>query len=284
MAWVYIAGLMAISFAAARLMLPQIMGMLTEAGFVKPNYRKEEIPLGVGMVFFFSAVIVLTGAAVVGWPNRSVYAFLFAVGGMCFFGLIDDVFGTRHATGLKGHFKKLLLEKELTTGALKALAGGVIAILVSLQTGDGTGFDRWIFLLLNSLIIAFSTNAVNLLDLRPGRAAKGFLLTGVFITVAGYFCNPGLSREYTAYLAVIAGSLLAYLPADLKARAMMGDTGSNVLGAAVGFTAVFTLSIPFKAGFLLFLLGFHLLTEKYSLTKIIEENKVLTYIDMIGRK
>lgn len=284
MAWVYIAGLMAVSFAVTRPMLPQIMGMLTEAGFVKPNYRKEEIPLGVGMVFFFSAVIVLTGAAVVGWANRGVYAFLFAVGGMCFFGLIDDVFGTRHATGLKGHFKKLLLEKELTTGALKALAGGVIAILVSLQAGDGTGFDRWIFLLLNSLIIAFSANAVNLLDLRPGRAAKGFLLIGVFITVAGYFCSPGLSGEYIAYLAVIAGSLLAYLPADLKARAMMGDTGSNVLGAALGFTAVFILSIPFKAGFLLLLLGFHLLTEKYSLTKIIEKNKVLTYIDMMGRR
>ncbi|WP_418792395.1 hypothetical protein [Phosphitispora sp. TUW77] len=283
MVWVYFAGLMAVSFAVTRLMLPKVMGMLTEAGFVKPNYRMEEIPLGVGMVFFLSTVIVLTGAVVFGWVKPSVYAFVFAVGGMSFFGLIDDVFGTRHATGLKGHFKKLFVDKELTTGALKALAGGLIAIMVSLQSDDGAGLDKWILLILNSLIIALSTNAVNLFDLRPGRAAKVFLLIGVFLALAGCFSTSG-SSEHIAYLAVITGSLLAYLPVDLKARAMMGDTGSNVLGLTLGYVTVFIMSIPLKVGFLLLLLGFHILTEKYSLTKIIEKNKFLNYIDMIGRK
>jgi len=65
---------------------------------------------------------------------------------------------------------------------------------------------------------------------------------------------------------------------------MMGDTGSNVLGLTLGFIAIFTLSTPVKVGLLIFLLGFHVFTEKYSLTKIIEKNKVLTYIDMMGRR
>ncbi len=284
MTMIYIAVLMAVSFAITRQILPQVMAMLTEAGFVRPNYRKEEIPLGAGMVFFFAAVITLTGAAAMGWVSQGVYVFLFATGGMCLFGLIDDIFGTRHATGLKGHFKKLLLEKELTTGALKALAGGLIAILAGLQTVSGAGFDKWVLLLLNSAVIALSTNAVNLLDLRPGRAAKGFLLAAILVTATGYLFNPEPAEEYLLYLTVVAGSLLAYLPADLKARAMMGDTGSNVLGIALGLTAVALLSIPFRSGLLVLLLGFHLLTEKYSLTKIIEKNKVLTYIDMMGRR
>ena len=45
----------------------------------------------------------------------------------------------------------------------------------------------------------------------------------------------------------------------------------------------FGYSINVKIGWLVFLVLIHILTEKYSLTKIIEKNKVLNFLDRLGR-
>lgn len=266
-----------LSYLVTRILLPQITLMLSGAGFVRPNFRKEEIPLGAGLVFFLSVLVILTIGKLIDLVSTKVFVFLFAIGAMSLVGLIDDVFGSRHASGLKGHFRKLLIDRELTTGALKALMGGIIALMVSVEIGGGTGLNKWFFILVNTLIVALSTNTVNLLDLRPGRAAKGFT---VFLLVIAVFSAKG---EELVYAAAVTGSLLAYLPYDLKARAMMGDTGSNVLGITLGYFAASALTVPAKIGFLAVLVGFHIFTEKYSLTRIIEENRFLTYLDMLGR-
>jgi UDP-N-acetylmuramyl pentapeptide phosphotransferase/UDP-N-acetylglucosamine-1-phosphate transferase len=260
------------------LIMPKIKEMLEEANFLRPNFRKENIPLGVGLVFFLSSLLVLTLGNALGLVGAETHSFLFAIGGMGLFGLIDDVFGTRGASGLMGHFKKLFIQREITTGALKALAGGVIAFFISLGLVQGSGLTRWVLVIENTLIIALSTNAINLLDLRPGRAAKGFLVTAAFVTILG-IANPPL-----LCLAVVAGSVIAFIREDLKARAMMGDTGSNMLGMTLGYTAVYVFDGPLKLGFLILLIGFHLVTERYSLTKIIEKNRFLNYLDMLGRE
>ena len=273
----FLVAFMATAYALTSLVLPKIMEMLIVAGFVRPNFRKESIPQGVGLVFFLSVLPVVAAAKLFGLVNNQCYIFLFATGAMTLFGLIDDVFGTRGATGLAGHFKKLIIKREITTGALKALAGGVISFVVGLSMMESPGVINWLGLIQNTLVMALATNTVNLLDLRPGRAGKGFLLISAFILLAGF------GRPPLFFLATVAGSLIAYLPFDLKANAMMGDTGSNMLGMALGYTAVFVLDMPAKIGFLIFLIGFHLLTEKYSLTVIIEKNKVLNYFDMLGR-
>ncbi len=270
-------GFMISSFLITLPILSMMKGMFTEAGFVRSNFRKEKIPSGMGLVFFLSALMVIATGRALHLTDRNAYTFLFAAGSMTLFGLVDDVFGTRHASGLKGHLKELT-SGSLTTGALKALVGGFIALLVSLEVREGAGLYRWVFLLTNTLIIALSTNMINLLDLRPGRAGKGFLVTSGFLIVAG------AGQPQLLYLAAVAGSLVAFLPHDLKAGAMMGDTGSNMLGMTLGYTAVFVLAIPVKIAFLLILIGLHLLTEKYSLTELIAKNKLLNYLDMIGRK
>lgn len=268
----------AASFYLTKFIYARIQEMLIEAGFVRPNFRKEPIPLGVGLVFFLSALIIVTACRLLGLADSEAYVFLFAVGAMGLFGLIDDVFGTRGASGLKGHFQKLIIEKELTTGALKAIAGLFIALLISLGATEEAGFSRWFFIGLNTLIMALSTNAINLLDLRPGRAGKGFLFISLLIILGG------TGSPQLLYLLIIAGSLIAFMPFDLKADAMMGDTGSNMLGMTLGYTAVFVLPVYLKIVYFILLIGFHLLTEKYSLTKIIENNRFLNYIDMMGRR
>lgn len=277
----YIHGLMTIGigYLVSYILIPVISTMLLNAGFVRPNYRGEQIPLGVGLVFGLSFLV--TGSL---WlllqPAYSATTLLcmFAAFSMMLLGLIDDVFGSRDATGLKGHFKKLLFEKELTTGALKALAGGMVAMAVSIYLFRVDSVMDILFLFLNALIIAFSTNAVNLLDLRPGRAIKGYLFVSLVLIFIGF-------RNVEIWLlAFLTGAVLAYLPYDLKALSMMGDTGSNVLGVFLGIIAVLVLPLIPKLIFFALLILFHLYTEKVSLTQTIENNRVLKYIDMIGRE
>src|SRR5690606_41992010 len=67
----------------------------------------------------------------------------------------------------------------------------------------------------------FRSNLTNLLDLRPGRSIKVFLL----ISVIMLFTN--ITDEYNFILYSIYGILFIYFPIDLKAKAMMGDVGSR---------------------------------------------------------
>ena len=264
-----------VAFCVTYVIREKLLCMITAAGFVRPNYRGEAIPLGAGIIFFISALITIT-LLILFWPEnlRSLaLVYLFAIGGAACLGLIDDFWGTRDATGLLGHFKALLAGR-LTTGAVKAVGGGFIAIIVAVQLYPG----NWLRIIDSSLIIALSINMVNLFDLRPGRAGKIFILAcAVIIPVA-------LGKPEAVMAAIILGSVLAYLGADLKARAMMGDAGSNTLGMVIGVTAAAALDGYFRMVYLAVLVLIHVLTEKYSLTSIISGNMFLNYLDMLGRE
>ncbi|HGL6486921.1 TPA: glycosyl transferase, partial [Clostridioides difficile] len=131
-------------------------------------------------------------------------------------------------------------------------------------------------IIVNTLIIALSTNLMNLLDLRPGRAIKAylFIMVIIFLTLTGFVQVLPL---------LIVPNVLAYFNYDLKARAMMGDTGSNVLGISIGMLISFGYPFNIRLGWLIFVVIMHIFTEKYSLTKIIEKNKLLNFIDKLGR-
>lgn len=262
-----------VAYGAAKFIQASVLKLICEAGFVRPNFRGDHIPVGAGFLFFLSALLP-TGLLLLLQPEQyrtTGFIYLFALGAMTLLGMADDVFGSRADSGLKGHIKKML-RGELTTGGLKLLAGGLMSLAVAGAISQG-----WQEVVINTLVMALSVNAINLLDLRPGRASKGFLL-GVLLLFLG-----GWPSGHLIWAAITAGALLAYLPTDLRARAMMGDTGSNALGATIGITAVLVLPWAVKIGYLVFLIGFHLFTEKYSLTKVIEKNKMLNYLDQLGR-
>jgi UDP-GlcNAc:undecaprenyl-phosphate GlcNAc-1-phosphate transferase len=262
-----------ITYIIARMLLPSILKLITEAGYVRPNFRGDQIPVGVGLLFFLSALIP-TGLLI--FLDKDTYQlggllYLFVLGSMTLLGMTDDVFGSRADSGLKGHLKKML-RGQLTTGGLKLVAGGIMSLVVAINISN-----HWLEVMTNTLVIGLSVNAINLLDLRPGRAGKGYLLAAGMLFLASWPTN------HLVWCVITAGALLAYLPRDLKARAMMGDTGSNALGASIGITSVLVLPEHLKIGYLIFLIAFHIFTEKYSLTKIIEKNKILNYLDQLGR-
>lgn len=249
-----------------------VLDMIKSAGFVRPNYRGQSIPMSAGIVLLPAPLVLAVPGALV-WGGQTVPAlvYLFGLFTAALLGLLDDVWGSRDTTGLKGHLGSLLRGK-LTTGGLKALGGGLLGLVLGL-----TLETAWPVVVVSALLVALSMNAVNLLDLRPGRAGKGFLTVLAVLVVIGW------GRPELFFAMVTAGSLLAYLGTDLKAMAMMGDTGSNALGLVLGLTAVWVLALPGQLVCLALLVVFHLLTERYSLTRIIAGNRLLNFLDLLGR-
>lgn len=253
--------------------IPLFKNLLVNSNVVRPNYKNDMIPVSMGIVFL--PMIIINGIILVFFTAQYknllyVFMFIFGMISMFFAGILDDIIGNRDVSGLKGHFKSFF-KGTLTTGGFKAIFGGFVGVLISIAVSDSIPD-----IIINTLIIALSTNLMNLLDLRPGRAIKVYIviMIAIFITLTGYVKILPL---------LILPNVLAYFNYDLKAKAMMGDTGSNVLGISIGMLIVFGYSFKVRVSWLVFLVFIHILTEKYSLTKIIENNKILNFIDKLGR-
>lgn len=264
-----------VNLSVTMIMIPPIKNMLLSSNITGKNYKDNIIPVGMGITFI---PVVIINAIVLNYffrdnPDAQQLLSVFLVGIMTVatVGLIDDLAGNRGTLGFKGHMKSLL-KGRLTTGGLKAVVGGFISLLI------GNFFSYNIIeILVNALIIALSTNLINLLDLRPGRAIKGFLLIAIL------FIFSGLSGEVRTILISFIAYAIAYLPQDIKAKSMMGDVGSNALGIILGIVVVVSYTITVKYIILGLLILIHIITEKYSLTEIIEKNFVLNFFDKLGR-
>ncbi len=268
-----------LGFFGTYFMIPLFKSMLVEGNIIRPNYKNEMIPVGMGIVFLPMLIINTIIVIFFMWGIMGamdtiglvcILLFVFSIICMFFAGALDDLIGNRNVSGLKGHFKSLF-KGELTTGGFKALFGGFVGLVVSVSLSNNI-----IEIIVNTLVIALSTNLMNLFDLRPGRAIKAYLviIIPIFFTLTGYIQILPL---------LIVPNVLAYFNTDLKARAMMGDTGSNVLGMSIGVLMAFGYGLEIRIAWLVFLILIHLLTEKFSLTKIIEKNRVLKFIDNLGR-
>lgn len=284
--YIFHAILFALGFLGTYFMIPLFKSMLVNGNVIRPNYKNEMIPVGMGIVFLPMIIInsIILGFVTLNniwFVSSSNYnlnivwllclaLYIFSMMAMFFAGALDDLIGNRNISGLKGHFKSLF-KGELTTGGFKALFGGFVGLVVSVCISSSI-----VDIIVNTLIIALSTNLMNLFDLRPGRAIKAYLviMIPIYITLTGYT---------KVFPLLILPNVLAYFNTDLKARGMMGDTGSNVLGISIGVLMALGYGIKVRLAWLVFLILMHLITEKFSLTKIIEKNRVLKFIDNLGR-
>lgn len=264
--WSILAG--ALPFILELLALYLLLPMLQQGGAKRPNYLGQQIPVAAGISF---PLVLLISYLPYRYFHIDTSGILIGVILMALLGLIDDLLGNRDAMGFKGHIYSLL-QGQLTTGGLKMLMGGMTALYAATYCSQ-----VWYWWLINALIIALATNLINLLDLRPGRAIKGFLIFLVPVLVLNGPINWWL-------LLPLLGIILAYFPFDLQARAMMGDTGSNVLGFVLGYYIANVPATGVKLGLLAILVALTLLSEKVSFSKIIEKVTLLSYIDQLGRK
>jgi UDP-GlcNAc:undecaprenyl-phosphate GlcNAc-1-phosphate transferase len=252
-----------------------LLEMLRDAGAVGKNYLGNEIAVSAGISFPISVLAAYLLYGFFGQYNFGMAVFLFGITSISFLGFIDDMLGKRDVTGFKGHFKALL-KGRMTTGGLKAIGGGIIAIYLAVSNPTAANL-RVGEVILNILVIALFTNMLNLLDLRPGRAIKGFLVFFALIAVLA------LGKLEWMLIAPLLGAVIYYFRADLKAMAMMGDAGSNVLGLSLGYLCVINLGLIPRIVVCVFLVALHLYTEKYSLTETIQKIPLLKAVDELGR-
>jgi UDP-GlcNAc:undecaprenyl-phosphate GlcNAc-1-phosphate transferase len=275
--------LLTVSALSALFLLPYLKELLIDSNLIKPNYRGEMIPAAAGLLFIM--ILPFTVGAgflleIKSFDSRHAVLFLVVVLGMGFAGLVDDCLGNHQVKGFKGHLRAFFKERKLTTGAFKALFGGIIALVFSMANArlNGCGRYPWMFLV-DFLLVALAANIINLFDLRPGRAGKVFLFIFTIILL--------LSQNFINFIGLffpVLIILLLYLPRDLKAQMMLGDVGSNFLGATLGIMMVWMLSDFGKIVALVFFLVLQLIAEKFSFSKIIEKYRPLRYLDQIGRE
>lgn len=155
---------------------------------------------------------------------------------------------------------------------------------INATTTHYEGWTEWAAWLMDAAVIALAANALNLLDVRPGRALFGFaVLAGVAAGVTMLVCTFGqnLSEMAPSFLLLaplVLAALREVLP-DARARVMLGDTGSNLLGASAGLLCVCVLPLWGRVLLLAVLLGLNALAERVSLSALISKIGVLLALD-----
>ena len=232
-----------------------------ERAVKKVNYRNKEIITAGGVVFVIILILMNVYSAFY-WDDTDFLEYtMLSAACIGFSGLLDDIYGTNAVKGLKGHFSELLRGK-ITTGNVKAIMGLSIACFLSMKKNE-----FWPEIFIDTLIIALSTNLLNLMDLRPGRACRFFLFSIALMFL--YFLHEGLTNLIYYFMPLVA-SVLVFLFYDSRELLMMGDVGSNVLGICLGMMISWGSSFYVKIGVLSFLIGIHLVAEFYSISEILE--------------
>jgi UDP-N-acetylmuramyl pentapeptide phosphotransferase/UDP-N-acetylglucosamine-1-phosphate transferase len=272
-----------LGLVSAVLLAPALLRMLAQGGHVKANYRGRELPFPFGALVLCAALLALIpvvlvqrlGSADVIYPELGPVA-LYALGVIAL-GLIDDTLGEPRAgeparRGWRGH-GAALLRGELSTGILKAVGSLSLAMLAMAALGYRSNW-RW---LLATAVLLLATNAFNLLDLRPGRAGKAFVLLGLGLSIGAASLRQLWTLGLFAAPALVAGLY------DLRERAMLGDTGANLLGALAGLWLVLALSGTGQVIALILLAALTLYGELRSISGFVERTPGLRHLDSFGR-
>jgi UDP-N-acetylmuramyl pentapeptide phosphotransferase/UDP-N-acetylglucosamine-1-phosphate transferase len=268
-----------VSLGVAVGVVPAAVRGLRSQGFVRQNYRGTEVafPAGIGIVA--SALVALIPLALIDELGDSnvftsdtglALTYVLAV---ALLGLLDDLVGSREGfpRGWRGH-ARATLRGGFSTGALKA--AGALGAALFVLSGRGASAGEY---LLSAALLVLATNFFNLLDLRPGRSIKALILLGAGLTIGASDVHPLWT------VGMFAGPLLVLLPFDLRERAMLGDTGSNVIGAIAGVWMVLVLSTLGQAIALGVIAVATVYGEFRSLSELIERAPILRQLDSLGR-
>jgi UDP-N-acetylmuramyl pentapeptide phosphotransferase/UDP-N-acetylglucosamine-1-phosphate transferase len=273
------------ALASAAILAPAVLRALSAGDHTRPNYRSRRLPCPFGLLTLAASLLALiplmllqrlASAQVFHFEVLPIAVYALGVIGL---GLIDDTLGTSGPgepgrplqRGWRGH-GAAVLRGEPSTGALKAAGSLGLALFTMsyLELSDG----RW---LLAAAVLVLATNVFNLLDLRPGRSTKAFLLLGLGLGLGSGEVRPLWSLGLFAAPALIAGFY------DLRERAMLGDTGANLLGALAGLWLVLTLSGTGQLVALGLLAAITLYGELRSISELVERTPGLRELDSWGR-
>jgi UDP-N-acetylmuramyl pentapeptide phosphotransferase/UDP-N-acetylglucosamine-1-phosphate transferase len=264
------------ALVVAIVLVPLVRNRLVEAGLERENYRGRRLPVPIGVAIVPAALIALIPIALLARLSaadvfpRDLSLVIAFIPGVALLGFVDDVLAGS-SRGFRGH-ASAAIKGSFSSGLLKALGTLGLALLVaSSLPGSDSEF------LLAAAVLVLATNAFNLLDLRPGRAVKTFLLLALCLTVATQITEP------LKALGLFIGPMLVCAWYDLREKAMLGDAGSNVIGAMAGVLIVLTLDTGEQVVALVVLVIINLYGEFRSISTVIEKVPGLRHLDSLGR-
>ncbi len=272
---------LAVSFACALAIVPAGIRALIDAGMTRANYRSVKVAFPLGAVLIAASLVALAPLAVLDdradldLLDPDLRRWVAYVLGVAFLGLFDDTIGRGasedSARGWRGH-ARAVMRGELSSGALKAI--GALALAAYATSGRGAESLDYIA---DLALLVLATNMFNLLDLRPGRAEKVLGLLGAGLCL-GYW-----TLEPVELLGLFIGPVAVGAAYTLRERAMLGDTGSNLIGALAGVWMLETLSDPARLVALAILAALTIYGEFRSISAAIERVPLLRHLDSLGR-
>jgi UDP-N-acetylmuramyl pentapeptide phosphotransferase/UDP-N-acetylglucosamine-1-phosphate transferase len=274
-----------LALASAAILAPALLRALTDGGHTKGNYRDRPLPVPFGVLALAAGMLALIPLTLLArlastdvFEPQALPIAVYALGVLAL-GLVDDTLSFQRPgegagapqRGWRGH-GAAALRGELSTGVLKAAGSLGLALFAMSYLGLSNG--RW---LLAAGVLVLATNVFNLLDLRPGRSTKAFVLLGAGLSIGSTDLRPLWALGLFAAPALVAGVY------DLRERAMLGDTGANLLGALAGLWLVLTLSGTGQLVALALLAVVTLYGELRSISALVERTPLLRELDSWGR-
>lgn len=247
----------------------------------RQNYRGRSVPTAAGVVipvalYAIEAGRVVAGALGIG-PDVGLtepwLLVLLAASGFAVLGAIDDLIGSGADRGFRGHLRGLL-RGHPTTGILKLVGGGCVALAVVAPSATSSPAR----LFADAAVVALAANLGNLLDRAPGRAIKGSVIGFGALLIAAS------SDAVLAPVAAVVGAGAGLLLDDLHEHLMLGDSGSNVLGAVLGLGVVLAVGPAARNVVLVALVAINAAGELVSFSRVIDAVAPLRLLDRAGRR
>jgi UDP-GlcNAc:undecaprenyl-phosphate GlcNAc-1-phosphate transferase len=272
---------LALSAALAALLLGPWLTDMLRVGLARENYRGRPaaFPAGAPLVacslLALAPLAVLDDRADLDLLDPELRRWIVYVLGVALLGLLDDALGRGGAEdsprGWRGH-ARAVLAGGFSTGAIKAV--GALALAAYAVSGRGReGLDY----VADLGLLLLATNLFNLLDLRPGRVEKALALL-----LAG-LCLGAWTAEPLELLGLFIGPALVVAAFTLRERAMLGDTGSNLIGALAAISLLMTLDETGRWIALGLVAALTIYGEFRSISSAIERIPPLRWIDSLGR-
>jgi UDP-GlcNAc:undecaprenyl-phosphate/decaprenyl-phosphate GlcNAc-1-phosphate transferase len=254
---------------------------LRDAGLVRENYRGALLAFPLGAVLATAALAALAPLAFLDdrgdldLLEPDLRRWLPYLLGIAFLGFLDDALGRGEAVatprGWRGHWAALR-SGTLSTGAIKAIGALALAAYVV----SGRGLEDWRYLA-DVVLLILTTNLFNLLDLRPGRAEKALVLLGAGLCLGAWTLAP------LELLGIFVGPVIVGAWLTLGERAMLGDTGSNLIGAIAGVWLLTVLGADARLIALAAVLALTIYGEIRSISATIDSVPPLRWLDSLGR-
>jgi hypothetical protein len=254
---------------------------MQRSGLEHANYRGARVAFPSGAVLVAISLIALAPLAVLDdradldLLDPDLRRWAVYVIGVALLGLLDDALGRSHDAeaprGWRGHARAIATGR-FSTGFAKA--AGALALAAFATSGRGLQDVRYA---VDLLLLLLTTNLFNLIDLRPGRAEKALVILLAALCVGAWTAEP------LNLLGLFIGPVAVGAVFTLREKAMLGDTGSNLVGAIAGVSLITVLDPTGRAIALAIVAALTIFGEFRSISAAIDRVTPLRAVDSIGR-